>query len=78
MYTCCIKIIPRGDTGGGCEYEVTITSYTLRQKGQRDRKVIKKAASLEAETKTQAQRMVLKHGGVTGESGCGRRPECTG
>ena len=84
----CIKI-PRSNTNAGCEYEVTETSEQHTQ-AERTKKQ-KRLHPLEAKTKTQTQRMVLKHEGVTDVTGrdrglgrglnavgVGRRPECTG
>ena len=52
--------IPRGDTNGVGEYEVTVTSgLTHKQKEQRNRKEKRRLHAKEAQTKTQNQRIVL-------------------
>ena len=51
----------------GCEDEVTVTSH--KQRGQMNRKGCVHFR-LRPKTKTRTQSMVLKHGGVTDESGC--------
>ena len=51
------------------------SSNTHRQKGQINRKGCIHWR-LET-TQTQTQRIVIEHGGVTHEIGCGRRPECS-
>ena len=56
-------------TGGG-EYEVTVTSE-LHAQAERTKKQ-NRLHSMGAKTKTQAQRMVTDHGGVTNETGIDR------
>ena len=71
--------IPRSDTDGSCEFEVTVTSeHTHKQKAKEIDKAELLALEAKTKTRTKTLRMVLKHGSVPGESGCGRRPECTG
>ena len=62
----CIKR-PRSDTNERGEHEVTVTSK-LHAQAERTNKQIR-LHPLEAKPKTQTLRMVLKHGGVTDESG---------
>ena len=72
--------IPRCNTNGVVEYEVTVTSDTHKQREQRNRKEKRNLHPSEAQTKTEHKMMVLRHGGapLVAESGVGRLPECTG
>ena len=71
----CIEI-PRSDTDVVCEYEASVTSerHALAERTNNQ----KRLHLFDAKAKTLTQSMVLQHGGVADESGCGRRPECTG
>ena len=60
--------VQRSETNG-CEDEVTVTSERHAQAERTNEQ--KRLHPFQAKTKTRTQSMVLKHGGVTDESGCG-------
>ena len=73
---CVTKLKYREGRQTVCEYEVSVTSerHALAERTNNQ----KRLHPFEAKAKTLTQSMVLQHGSVADESGCGRRPECTG
>ena len=72
--------VPRSDTNEVGEYEVSVTAELHGQAERTKKEKREEKHPVEAQTKTQNQRIVLKHVGapLVAESWVGRRPECTG